>query len=254
MGIVQDTIVVVPCFNEASRLDVDAFRRALEDEPKLRFLFVDDGSNDRTAEILQGLVGDVPGRALLLSLEKNSGKAEAVRRGVLAAAEHSPELVGYWDADLATPLRLIARFASTLENPSLLLAMGSRLRRLGGAIERTATRHYLGRVFATLAAATLGLGVYDTQCGAKLFRMNDLMRSVFERPFQLRWCFDIEILARLLGLEAKGLCNVSTQCVEVVLDAWVDAPGSKIGVRQVPKVLGELARLPLIVWRERQRL
>jgi hypothetical protein len=131
--------------------------------------------------------------------------------------------------------------------------MGSRLRRLGGAIERTAARHYLGRVFATLAAATLGLGVYDTQCGAKLFRMNDLMRSVFERPFQLRWCFDIEILARLLGFEARGLCNVSKQCIEIVLDAWLDAPGSKIGVSEVPKLLVELARLPAIVRRERHR-
>jgi dolichyl-phosphate beta-glucosyltransferase len=254
MGIVQDTIVVVPCFNEASRLDVDAFRRALEDESKLRFLFVDDGSKDRTAEILQGLVDDVPGRALLLPLQKNSGKAEAVRRGVLAAAEHSPELVGYWDADLSTPLRLIARFASTLEDPSLLFAMGSRLRRLGGDIERTPARHYVGRVVATLAAATLGLGVYDTQCGAKLFRMNDVMRGVFERPFQLRWCFDIEILARLLGFEARGLCNVNAQCIEIILDAWHDTPGSKIGVRDVPKLFGELARLRAIVRRERQRL
>jgi dolichyl-phosphate beta-glucosyltransferase len=252
MGIVQDTVIIFPCYNEAARLDVASFEAALEAEPKLRFVFVDDGSTDHTPAVLERLSLGHPDRAEHKTLAVNSGKAEAVRQGVIAAFELAPELIGYWDADLATPLDLIGSFARVLEDPTILLVLGSRVRLLGRRIERTALRHYLGRVFASAAASMLGLAVYDTQCGAKLFRANSLMRSVFERPFELNWCFDVELLARLLGLEAKGLCSVREQCVELALETWADAPGSKLNLKQVPRVLGELARLGAIVRAERR--
>jgi dolichyl-phosphate beta-glucosyltransferase len=253
MGIVQDTVVVVPCYNEAARLDVAAFEKALEREPKLRFMFVDDGSTDDTRGVLERFSAGHPDRAEHRILGKNSGKAEAVRQGVMAAFELNPELIGYWDADLATPLEDIGSLARGLEDPKILLVLGSRVRLLGRHIERTTMRHYLGRVFASMASTVLGLPIYDTQCGAKLFRATPLMRSVFERPFELNWCFDVEFLARLLGLEAKGLCSMREQCVEFALETWIDAPGSKLNLRQVPKVLGELARLGVIVRAERSR-
>jgi dolichyl-phosphate beta-glucosyltransferase len=124
---------------------------------------------------------------------------------------------------------------------------------MGRHIERTTLRHYLGRVFASAASLVLGLAVYDTQCGAKLFRATPSMRSAFERRFELSWCFDVELLARLLGLEATGLISLREQCVEFALDSWTDAPGSKLNLRQVPRVLGELARLPAIVHAERSQ-
>jgi glycosyltransferase involved in cell wall biosynthesis len=253
MGIVQDTVVVVPCYNEAARLDVPAFEAALEREPKLRLLLVDDGSKDDTKTVLQGIAQRHPRRAECLPLAKNSGKAEAVRQGVLQAFDSKPELVGYWDADLATPLEDVTAFAKVLEDPKLMIVLGSRVRLLGRHIERTTARHYIGRVFASAASVVLGLPIYDTQCGAKLFRATPLIRSVFERPFELNWCFDVEMLARLLGLEAQGQLNLREQCVEFALDSWVDAPGSKLNVKQIPKVLGELARLGLIVRSEKTR-
>lgn len=253
MGIVQDTVVVVPCYNEAARLDVAAFEAGIDREPKLRFMFVDDGSTDDTRGVLERLSRQKPGRAEHLILAKNSGKAEAVRQGVLAAIDLKPALVGYWDADLATPLQDITHFANVLEDDKILLVLGSRVRLLGRHIERTTMRHYLGRVFASAASNVLGLPIYDTQCGAKLFRNTPWLRSVFERPFELNWCFDVELLARLLGLEEKGLCNLREQCVEYALESWVDAPGSKLNMKQIPRVLGELARLGLIVRAERRR-
>jgi dolichyl-phosphate beta-glucosyltransferase len=253
MGIVQDTVIVVPCYNEAARLDVLAFEAALEREPRLRLLLVDDGSKDETKTVLQGIAQRHPGRVECLPLAKNSGKAEAVRQGMLQAFDSKPELVGYWDADLATPLEDVTAFAKVLQDPKLMIVLGSRVRLLGRRIERTTVRHYLGRVFASAASVVLGLPIYDTQCGAKLFRATSLIRSVFERPFELNWCFDVEMLARLLGLEAKGQLNVREQCVEFALDSWVDAPGSKLNVKQIPKVLGELARLGRIVRSETAR-
>jgi glycosyltransferase involved in cell wall biosynthesis len=253
MGIVQDTVVVVPCYNEAKRLKVDEFRRELASEPRLRFVLVNDGSRDATLERLSEIAREFPERAAVLDLQPNRGKAEAVRQGMLRAFELGPELVGYWDADLATPLHVIGPFSEKFTDPELLLVLGSRVRMLGRNIERSAFRHYLGRVLATIAAGTLRLPTYDTQCGAKLFRLTPVTREVFKRPFSLGWFFDVEVLARLLGLEARGLCNVERQCFEFPLDTWLDAPGSKLNLRQVPKVFGELVKLQAIVREERRR-
>jgi dolichyl-phosphate beta-glucosyltransferase len=251
--VVPSTVVVIPCFNEASRLNADAFRRALDTQPNLRFVMVNDGSTDRTLEVITNFASNFPDRVFVLNLEHNQGKAEAVRRGVLRAAELDPDLIGYWDADLATPLDAIGQFVAALDGSNLLLAMGARVRMLGRKIDRSAVRHVIGRCFATLASHILDLPVYDTQCGAKLFRWNPVMQRVFDRAFQLNWCFDVEILARLRGLESQGLCDVRRQCVEVALDVWIDAAGSKLGARQVPQVLAEFARLRTIVRGETAR-
>ena len=135
----------------------------------------------------------------MLNLPANAGKAEAVRAGVLRALELEPDSAGYWDADLATPLDAIPHFLRVFEErPQIELVMGARVHLLGRHIERNPLRHYLGRVAATLIALTLKLRVYDTQCGAKLFRTTPVMREVFAAPFASSWAFDVEVLARLV--------------------------------------------------------
>src|SRR5512133_574565 len=95
-------VLVVPCYNEARRLPGERFLEFAR--AHVRLLFVDDGSRDETAAVHAELVKAAPGAIAALRLERNQGKAEAVRQGVLAALASSPRLVGFWDADLATPL------------------------------------------------------------------------------------------------------------------------------------------------------
>src|SRR4051812_5296005 len=90
--------LVVPCFNEEQRLDVSVFRAFELSGYELQFLFVNDGSTDGTLRVLQSLRDSNPSRFAVLELEKNSGKAEAVRRGIMTAAEDRPDFVGFWDA------------------------------------------------------------------------------------------------------------------------------------------------------------
>src|SRR5262249_9736040 len=106
--------------------------------------------------------------------------------------------------------------------------LGSRVKLLGRSIERHAWRHYLGRVFATLVSEMLHLAVYDTQCGAKLFRSTPNLRRVLARPFSTTWLFDVEILARLIGESSEGTAAVARYLYELPLDEWRDVPGSKL--------------------------
>jgi hypothetical protein len=186
-----------------------------------------------------------PRRVLTLRLGTNVGKAEAVRRGVQLAMRRRASLVGYWDADLATPLDAIPRFRAVLaERPELLLVMGSRVALLGRNIRRRWRRHLLGRAFATAASLVLGLPVYDTQCGAKLFRVTAATAEVFRRPFSSRWIFDVEVLARLTKKS-----DAPAAIYEYPLERWQDVNGSRL---KPADFFAAAIDLVVIYWRNRR--
>ena len=237
--------IVVPCFNEERRLKTDDFLAYAAAHDDVRLLFVDDGSTDGTRALLESLRERAAGRIDVLVLARNGGKAEAVRQGVLHAAREGPATFGFWDADLSTPLDEILPFVQLLESrPELMVVMGSRVKLLGRAIERRTLRHYLGRVFATCASLVLGLPVYDTQCGAKLFRNTRGVRWAFRAPFLSRWLFDVELLARLGLLGRRRPAYDTHRCVyEKPLRTWRDVAGSKIKLTDWFKAAWELVRI-----------
>jgi glycosyltransferase involved in cell wall biosynthesis len=238
-------IIVVPCYNEGARLDTRAFQQFVARGYAPRFLLVNDGSTDDTAAVLDALRRWNPDRFEVCHLPRNMGKAEAVRQGVLRALDSRAESVGFWDADLATPLEAIPQFCELLRrNPRLQMVIGARVKLLGRLIERRVHRHYLGRLFATAASMVLRLPVYDTQCGAKLFRASVEIRALFEKPFCTNWIFDVELLARFIGgRKAGGLETVENSIYELPLTEWRDVAGSKVRPRDFFKSFFELARI-----------
>lgn len=223
------SIIVVPCYNEARRLNTRAFTRFRSSGHWVEFLFVNDGSSDETLEVLHRVQRESPDTIRVRDQQPNQGKGEAVRTGMLEALAADADFVGYWDADLATPLDALPKFLAVLEDrPGINVVLGSRVMLLGRTIERHAWRHYLGRVFATLVSELLHLAVYDTQCGAKLFRATDELRRVLARPFTTSWLFDVEILARLIAESSAGTSAVARALYELPLDEWRDVPGSKL--------------------------
>jgi len=224
-----DTIIVVPCYNEARRLNGRAFTAFRAKGHRVEFLFVNDGSRDETLGVLEELRRDSPDVIRVRDQQPNQGKAEAVRAGMLEALGIGADFVGYWDADLATPLSAIPRFLEVFEQRAgVNVVLGSRVKLLGRSIQRHAWRHYLGRVFATLVSQMLHLAVYDTQCGAKLFRSTPELRRALADPFGTAWLFDVEILARLIGESPGGTAAVERYLYELPLDEWRDVPGSKL--------------------------
>jgi glycosyltransferase involved in cell wall biosynthesis len=246
--------IVVPCYNEAERLDTERFRQ-FTDGDLTRFLFVDDGSSDATASILLELANSDPERLSLLTLRRNRGKAEAVRLGLLEALKESPGAVGYWDADLATPLSAIPLLCSVLEErPEVQVVLGSRVRLMGREIERHAHRHYLGRVFATAASCILRLPVYDTQCGAKVLRTTDRLRQILAEPFRANWTFDVELLARFLWSDPEeSQPDPQLAIYEYPLPVWRDIGGSKLNVSDYPRAVADLLRIYLTYARPARR-
>ena len=234
--------LVVPCYNEEQRLPADVFRKFAAGDASLDFLFVDDGSTDGTARVLEDLRRQDPLRIAVLTLEKNSGKAEAVRRGMVAAMERGPDVVGFWDADLATPLTELPSVVSVLTSrPEIEMVFGARVRLLGREISRRPWRHYVGRIGATLISSTLGLPVYDTQCGAKLFRLTDATPLIFATPFQSRWIFDVEIVARFVSL--RGRDQAARSIYELPITEWNDVHGSKVKGRDFARALRDLWKI-----------
>jgi len=240
---VTKTVIVIPAFNEAQRLDVAAFEqffKSLPLEGSISLLFVDDGSSDGTLSILQQLVERYPAFCQAMRLDQNVGKAEAVRSGMVKAINDGAEFVGFLDADLATPLGALLDLISTLQdNPDTLMIMGSRVKLLGRDISRKAHRHYLGRVFATFVSLALRLPVYDTQCGAKVFRITPDMRQIFAKPFNSRWIFDVEILARM----QQVFTNLERRVIEFPLNQWRDIQGSKVRPRDFLRASVELVAI-----------
>jgi glycosyltransferase involved in cell wall biosynthesis len=244
-----DLVLVVPCHNEAARLEPGAFLQFAATHPGVRFLLVDDGSDDATGEILERMAAAAPETITLVPLSPRRGKAAAVRAGILAGLELGPRFVGFFDADLATPLAAIDDFLNVLRlRPTVEFVLGSRVMLMGRDIRRRASRHYLGRVFATAASLALDLPVYDTQCGAKILRVTAGTASLFATPFRSPWVFDVELIARYLRLPtAPGEPARRDRLYELVLSAWHDKPGSKLRWHDFVRSLIDVAH----IWRER---
>jgi dolichyl-phosphate beta-glucosyltransferase len=238
-------MLVVPCYNEALRLPAEAFQQFLCSS-QVRFVFVDDGSRDKTYERLESLRSGREDRVFVIRSQSNQGKAEAVRLGLNFALQQGAEYIGFWDADLATPLdaipELMAVFAS---RPDLDMVFGARVKLLGRQVHRRTSRHYLGRVFATAVSSMLRLPIYDTQCGAKIFRVRPGTAALLAEPFGSRWVFDVELLARYIR-QLGSAPTAAQRIYEYPLNVWEDVAGSKVQASDFLIAARDLMR---IYWR-----
>jgi len=237
------SVIIIPCYNEAKRLDLAAFRSFSDSAREVKILFVNDGSADATGAMLDEFCSAAPERLDVRHLVKNGGKAEAVRQGVLAALAEAPDSVGFWDADLATPLDLISEFGRVLETrPKIEMVFGLRLHRhsdAGGLAP--AVRRCLGGLFPALARRAARFPARDTQCGAKLFRVTETLPRLFGEPFVTRWFFDVEILARFARERRGRDCPPPEEVLyEFPLECWRDVEGSKRALRTYVSALFDL--------------
>lgn len=236
----MSAFIVIPCYNEANRLNQKEFLEFVEENPNISFLFVNDGSSDNTIDILQQLSAS-HSNLHYLDVHPNGGKAEAVRKGMLYACQNfQSDYIGFWDADLATPLYEIDNFICEIQRKNYNMVTGLRLMRLGAKVHRKNLRHFLGRCFATVASTMLKLPVYDTQCGAKLYKQN-IVEDLFSQLFITKWLFDVELLARYTKL--YGHNSAKDKIYEYPLLQWEDIGGSQLKFKDFFKAPYELIKI-----------
>ena len=233
--------LIIPCFNEEQRLVKSEVTKCFE-VLNCTVVLVDDGSTDKTLEIVNDLSFQFPKNIEVLALPKNVGKGEAVRAGFNFAFERGASQVLFCDADFAVGPSDLMRICNTLdEHDDCKAVIGSRIAIVGSKIQRSAFRHYSGRAFATLVSITLGQRIYDTQCGAKVFKVDSQVRRAFSQPFLSRWAFDVEVIGRLLRMEQ--LTTNQKLVLELPLLNWVEVPGSKLNLFSQLRTVIELFKI-----------
>ena len=235
--------IVIPCYNEAQRLSLDAFIEFVKPTTGIRLIFVDDGSKDQTISLLCGVAAALPEKVDAVMMKKNGGKAEAVRQGLQFAVSRGHKYVAFLDADLATPIDAIVDFASVADRmPEIDVVFGSRKGGLGHRVYREFHRKIISRVCATLGRMATGLPIHDTQCGAKLFRNTPALKRSLDAPFTAGWLFDVELFLRISNPNRRERNNF----FEYPVIEWTEIPGSKIRsadiIKSGVKMLGLIAR------------
>jgi glycosyltransferase involved in cell wall biosynthesis len=235
-------LIVVPCFNEAQRFKAEYFDQLVVIQNTF-WLFVDDGSKDETANLLEKF-SKYPNTKALRILT-NVGKSEAIRYGFLKGLDIQSDLswIGFLDSDGAfsiDDIKLIISKAqgTTMHGKSAIFS--SRVKLAGRKIDRKFVRHLYGRLIATWFGIIWKSIPYDTQSGFKIFRNTIDFRTAIQVVFQTRWFCDIEISARLAKLQ-----NGSFRIWEEPLYSWLDIGGSKISFREIFRLLIEI---PKITW------
>lgn len=229
----KKTAVIIPCYNEEKRLPVSHIKQLLENSD-VDVYFANDGSKDDTVRIIQSIINTKPEECFLLDYEKNQGKANVIFKAVNHInALNKYEFIGYFDADFSTPVEEVIRLVKEAETSGSEFVFGSRVLLLNSGIKRKTYRHYIGRIILTIINRKFSLGIYDTQCGAKLFSKK-MINEAFDKPFYTSWLFDVEIFVRLQKKELLYLGK------EVPIYNWTDVEGSKLNWKSGIKILKEI--------------
>ncbi len=235
--------VVIPCYNEEDRLSSTEFQDFAHKNLGYHLCFVNDGSTDGTLEVLEQLRKGNEDTISIYNCEKNGGKAEAVRQGVLHLSQDSQfDYIGYLDADLSTDFRDFDELVQTIENSEFKIVSGSRISRMGADITKESARKIISMTINLIIQKILGMPFKDTQCGAKIMD-REIVSNMFNKKFITRWLFDVEIFMRMRKFYGKE--KVQKLICEQPLKRWIHADGSKLSMKDSVKIVGQLAQIAM---------
>ncbi len=203
--------------------------------------FVNDGSKDNTLQVLKNLQKGREDFITVYDCEKNGGKAEAVRQGMLFMAQKDDlDYIGFLDADLSTDLLDFDDLVKTIETSKFKIVSGSRISRMGANITKESARKIISLTINYIIRKILKMDFKDTQCGAKIFS-KDVIRIAFKDKFVTQWIFDVEIFKRMS--QHFGLKKAKAMLCEQPLKRWIHADGSKLSMKDSIKIVMQLAQI-----------
>lgn len=233
--------VVIPCYNEEERLLSKEFIDFVDKHSGYHLCFVNDGSKDKTLEVLNNLRKGRENFITVYDCEKNGGKAEAVRLGMLHMAKHDDlDFIGFLDADLSTDLSDFDDLVKTIETSEFKIVSGSRISRMGANITKESARKIISLTINFIIRKILGMNFKDTQCGAKIFS-KDVIETSFGDKFVTKWIFDVEIFKRITAM--YGIEKAKSFICEQPLKRWIHADGSKLSMKDSVKIVMQLGQI-----------
>ena len=242
--------VVIPCYNEEERLLSDEFLTFVNENSGYHLCFVNDGSKDKTLEVLHKLQKGREDFITVYDCEKNGGKAEAVRLGMLHMAQKEDlDYIGFLDADLSTDLADFDDLVKTIETSDFKIVSGSRISRMGANITKESARKIISLTINFIIRKILKMDFKDTQCGAKIFH-KDVIDIAFGEKFVTQWIFDVEIFKRMSI--HFGLKQAKAMLCEQPLKRWIHADGSKLSMKDSVKIVGQLAQITWVYRNKKQ--
>ncbi len=230
--------IIIPAYNEESRLPgtLESVSRFLQEHGKsYEIVVVDDGSHDATADVVQNYCAN-HSEVRLVSYQPNRGKGFAVRTGMLAARG---DLLLMNDADGSSPIEEIVRLEDAIAYGADI-AFGSRAKPdATRTVQAQAHRKFIGNTFNFIVQSLLLPGLYDTQCGFKMFKRS-AARDIFSVNRINGFGFDVEVL--YIGRK-RGY-----KITEVAIN-WANVEGSKVNVLiDSPKMFLEVLKVTFASW------
>lgn len=235
--------VVIPCYNEELRLLGDDFKAFINSNLGYHLCFVNDGSKDKTLEVLEKLRVGHEDHISIYDCEKNGGKAEAVRLGMLHLAKQDQfDYIGFLDADLSTDFEDFQDLVTTISTSKFKFVSGSRMARMGADITKESARAIISKIINLIIRKTIGMEFNDTQCGAKIMS-RDVIEKTFQTKFLTKWLFDVEILMRMK--QVYGDEKTKQIVCEQPLKRWIHADGSKLSFRDSLKIVFQIGQIAI---------
>ena len=205
--------MIIPCYNEASRgtgdeslasrLDI-LLTISIKLEDSCEFIFVDDGSLDRTGDIIKEYIdaNNIANWQIIRCMH-NDGKGKAILKGIKVA---NSDYIGFMDADFSVPPFRIEFFMSELNENTCVIAS----RYLPNSVilnKRPFIRKVVSRFARLFLTSLFSLKVSDTQCGFKIFPAKYLKNELLDRIYPSRWLLDLELLSlmREQGVDIKEI-------------------------------------------------
>tara|TARA_R110001592_G_scaffold99014_3_gene282270 strand:+ start:8591 stop:9730 length:1140 start_codon:yes stop_codon:yes gene_type:complete len=236
--------VVIPCYNEEERLLSNEFKDFAHKNLGYHLCFVNDGSTDKTLEVLEKLKKGSESNISIYNCAQNGGKAEAVRQGMLhLAKDEQLDYIGFLDADLSTDFRDFDDLVETLDQSNFKIVSGSRMSRMGADITKESARKIISMTINLIIRTILRMPFNDTQCGAKVMDRS-VVPMLFNKPFITKWLFDVEMFIRMR--KHYGKTEAKKLICEQPLKRWIHADGSKLSMKDSVKIVGQLAKIAFV--------
>ena len=220
---ISNLSIIFPIFNEEKRLpntfkEIIKFKKNFK-KRKLEVIFVDDGSNDKSHQLINNFTNQENSKNLKLKkiiLNKNMGKGKALKKGV---KESTMSWILTTDVDLSVPLNQVLKWdkKQLIKNNSIVF--GSRNLNKSVVIKKR-YRFLLGKILNLLTKYILNIRLNDSQCGYKLYKKKPA-KEIFSRMTNDGFAHDLEIV--LISKKQKLF-------IQELPVKWTHKDGSKLNI------------------------